>query len=69
MKSIQKKDELKRKYIRKSFRLKKESKDIIGKEKRRVEKVRPKKESKAIFEIKKIVNSFIIKQKRKDKTN
>ena len=32
-----KKDELKRKDIRKSFRVKKESKDIIGKEKRRVE--------------------------------
>ena len=67
MKSIQKKDELKRKYIRKSFRLKKESKDIIEKEKRRVEKVRPKKESKAIFEIKKIVNSLSLNKKEKIK--
>ena len=35
-----KKDELKRKNIRKSFRLKTENKDIIGK-KRRAEKIRP----------------------------
>ena len=48
-----KKDELRRKDIRKSFRVKKERKDIIGKDKKRVEKIRPKKESKKILEIKK----------------
>ena len=62
-----KKDELKRKNIRKSFRVKKESKDIIGKEKRRVEKIRPKKESKKILEIKKIVNSLLLNKKQKIK--
>ena len=41
-----KKDELKRKDIRKNFRVKKESKDIIGKEKRRVEKLDLKKKAK-----------------------
>ena len=45
-----KKDELRRKDIRKRFRVKQESKDIIGKEKRCVEKNRPKKESKRILE-------------------
>ena len=43
------KDELRRKDIRKRFRVEKESKDIIGKEKRRAEKIKPKKESKKIL--------------------
>ena len=47
--------ESKRKDIRKSFRVKKGKKDIIGKEKRCVEKIRPKKESKKILEIKKLL--------------
>ena len=62
-----KKDELKRKDIRKSFRLKKENKDIIGKEKRHVEEIRPKKESKKILEIKKDVNSLLLSKKEKIK--
>ena len=52
-----KKDELKRKNIRKSFRLKTENKDIIGK-KRRAEKIRPNKESKKILEIKKLLTVY-----------
>ena len=61
-----KKDELNRKDITKSFSLKKENKDIIGK-KRRVEKIRPKTESKKILEIKKIVNSLSLNKKEKVK--
>ena len=58
-----KKDALKRKEIRKSFRVKKESKYITGKEKRRVDKIRTKKESKKLLEIKKIVNSLLLNKK------
>ena len=58
-----KKDELKRKDIRKSFRLKKENKDIIGKEKRHVEEIRPRKESKKLLEI----NSLLLSKKEKIK--
>ena len=62
-----KKDELKRKDIRKSFRVKKEKKDIIGKEKRHVEKIRPKKEIKKSFEIKKFINSLSLNKRDKIK--
>ena len=58
-----KKDALKRKEIRKSFRVKKGSKYITGKEKRRVDKIRTKKESKKLLEIKKIVNSLLLNKK------
>ena len=43
--------ELKRKDLRKCFRVEKENKDIVWKEKRRVEKIRPKKEGKKILGI------------------
>ena len=61
-----KKDELKRKDIRKSFRLKKENKDITGK-RRCIEKIKTKKESKKILEIKKIVSSLSLNKKEKIK--
>ena len=67
MKSIQKKDELKRKILEKVCRVNKESKDIIGKEKRCVDKISPKKESKKILEIKKIVNSLLNKKEKINK--
>ena len=44
--------ESKRKDIRKSFRVKKGKKDIIGKEKRCVEKIRPKKKAKKYLKLK-----------------
>ena len=62
-----KEDELKRKDFRKSFRLKKKKEIIIGKEKRRVEKIRSKKDNKKIFEIKKIVKSLLLNKKEKMK--
>ena len=58
--------ELKGKDIRKSFRLKKENKDILGK-KRVIIKIRPKKDNKKIAEIKDIVKSLLLNKREKVK--
>ena len=58
--------ELKGKHIRKSFRLKKEKKDILGK-KRGIEKIRSKKDNKKIAEIKDIVKSALLIKREKIK--
>ena len=56
--------ELKRKDIRKLYRIKKEKKDIFGK-KRGIEKIRAKKDNKKIGEIKGIVKSLLLSKKEK----
>ena len=58
--------ELKGKDTRKSFRLKKEKKDILGK-KRGIEKIRSKKDNKKIAEIKDIVKSALLNKREKIK--
>ena len=58
--------ELKGKDIRKSFRLKKEKKDILGK-KRGIEKIRSKKDNKKIAEIKDTVKSPLLNYREKIK--